>query len=101
MRNLLLLAALALPACAAQAGPKVGVPITSVPPGSKCIQSSALDTYVGQQASAELGARLMGAARAPKIRWVPHGAMVTMNYSESRLTVKLDEQNRVKSATCG
>jgi hypothetical protein len=27
--------------------------------------------------------------------------MITMEYSESRVTVRLDQQNRVLSATCG
>jgi hypothetical protein len=32
---------------------------------------------------------------------VPFGAMITMDYSDERVTVRLDQQNRVLSATCG
>ena len=75
--------------------------IDQVPPGSTCVQSGALDTFRGQVASTELGARIMGAARAPKLRWVAHGMMVTMEYDSRRVTVRLDEQSRVLSAACG
>jgi hypothetical protein len=43
----------------------------------------------------------MAAARAPKLRWVPFGAMITMEFDSKRVTVRLDQQNRVLSATCG
>jgi hypothetical protein len=99
MRKLLLFAPLVLMACAADGKRYVGT--FQVPPGSKCQQSGALDTFKGQQASTELAAQIMTAARAPKLRWVPFGAMITMEYSESRVTVRLDQQNRVLSATCG
>ena len=77
------------------------VPIASVPPGSKCVQSGALDTFKGEVASTDLATRIMMASRAPNLRWVPFGAIITMEYSESRVTVRLDQQNRVLSATCG
>ncbi len=100
MRKLLLCAPLLLCACAAQGQTRV-VGIDQVPPGSACVHSGALDTFRGQVASTELGARLMGAARAPRLRWVPHGAIITMEFNARRVTVRLDPQNRVLSATCG
>lgn len=99
MRKLMLLIPLALVACAADGKRYIGT--FQIPPGSKCQQSGALDTFKGQVASTELAAQIMTAARAPKLRWVPYGAMITMEYSESRVTVRLDQQNRVMSATCG
>lgn len=99
MPKLLLATPLALAACAAGGTRYVGT--FQVPPGSKCQQSGALDTFKGQVASTDLAAQIMTAARAPKLRWVPFGAMITMEYSESRVTVRLDQQNRVLSATCG
>jgi len=80
---------------------------SSVPPAdgasgdSACTTSAALESFVGQPASAELGSRLMAASRATKLRWVPYGAVITMDYSPNRLTVRLDQQNRIISATCG
>jgi hypothetical protein len=99
MRKLLLCTPLLLMACANQGTQRI--PIDSVPPGSKCTQSGALDTFVGQPASTELAARIMTASRAHKLRWVPFGAIITMEYSENRVTVRLDRENRVISAICG
>lgn len=100
MRNLLCLAPLALSGCAVPPGHQP-VSIHAVPPGSRCVQSSVLDSYVGQPATTELGARLMSASRAPKLRWVAKGTMVTMDYREDRLTVWLDANNRVERVNCG
>lgn len=97
MRRLLLLMPLLLVACVNSDR----VPIASMPPGSKCVQSGALDTFKGEIASAELATRIMMASRAPRLRWVPFGAIITMEFSEERVTVRLDQQNRVLSATCG
>lgn len=99
MRKLLLFVPLAIAACAAQERQVVG--IDQVPPGSTCTPSGALNSFIGQPASTDLAARMMGAARARNLRWVPHGGAVTMDYSPTRLTVQLDQQGRVASASCG
>ena len=65
------------------------------------LAKSILGSFVGQPASAQLGAQIMAAARAPKLRWVAHGAVITMEYSAHRVTVRLDPQSRVASVTCG
>ncbi len=100
MRKLMLLLPIAAMGCAAQGG-NVPVGHDQVPSGSTCQRTGALDTFKGQVASAELGARIMTAARAPKLRWVPYGAIITMEFSPNRVTVRLDQQNRVLSVTCG
>ena len=99
MHKLLLLVPLSLAACATAAPRYVGN--DQLPPGSKCVQSGALDTFKGQVASTELAAQIMTAARAPRLRWVPFGAIITMEFYTKRVTVRLDQQNRVLSATCG
>ena len=99
MRKLLVLLPLAFAGCAAQERQTVG--LDQVPPGSTCTPSGALNSFVGQPASTELGARMMAAARARTLRWVPYGGVVTMDYSPHRLTVRLDQQGRVESAACG
>ena len=99
MRSFLVCAPLLIAGCAASGAEPV--PIDQVPPGSKCQQTGALDPFVGQSATTELGARMMAASRARILRWVPFGAMITMDYNESRLTVRLDRDSRVISATCG
>lgn len=100
MRKVMMLAPLSLLACAA--GEKQRVPIESVwMAGTKCTQSAALDSFKGERASTDLAARIMMASRAQHLRWVPYGAVITMEYGENRVTVKLDQQNRVISAACG
>lgn len=99
MRKLLCLAPVALLACSAQARTVVGV--DQVPPGSKCTQSAILNSFIGQPASTALAAQMMAAASALKLRWVPAGGAVTMDYGSKRLTVRLDAQNRVASMKCG
>lgn len=99
MHRLALLAPVALLACGAHQ--KLTVGLDEVPPGSKCTRSAALDTFVGQAASAQLGAQMMAAARAPHLRWMPAGAPATRDHSTKRLTVQLDSQSRVVSARCG
>jgi hypothetical protein len=100
MRKLLVLLPLAFAGCATAHERQV-VGLDQVPPGSICTASGALNSFVGQTASAALGAQMMAAARATKLRWVPYGGVVTMDYSPTRLTVRLDQQSRVESATCG
>lgn len=68
--------------------------------GGKC-RPEALAQFVGQPSSQELGARILAASGARDIRWVPKGGMVTMDFREDRVTVALDQANRVETANCG
>lgn len=60
-----------------------------------------LGQFVGQEASQELGGKILAASGARTIRWVPKGSVITMEYSAERVTVMLDGANRVESANCG
>ena len=99
MRRASLLGAFALLSASANAQRLVA--LDQVPPGSKCEQTAILNSFIGQPASTELAARLMTAARAPKLRWVATGQAVDLDHNARRLTVQLDAQNRVLSMTCG
>ena len=99
MRKLLAFSCLALAAASADARQVVG--IDQVPPGSKCEQTAILNSFIGQPASVELAARLMTAARAPKLRWVAAGQKAALEPNAHRLTVQLDAQSRVLSMACG
>jgi hypothetical protein len=78
----------------------VRVGVDQVPPGSKCVQSAVLSSFVGQPASAALGAQLMAASGAPKLRWVAATAGSVPRRDSKLLVVRLDAQNRVLSANC-
>ena len=99
MRELIGLAALATGACATVPA-ETDVPVHGEVAGYDCRKPSERD-FIGQPATAELGARMLAEARARTIRWVPHGAAVTMEFNPSRLTVQLDPQNRIASISCG
>ena len=98
MRYIILLPALSLAACATTpASPLIAEPAE---PAATC-RREALASFVGQPASEALGARMLSASKATKLRWVAKGMLVTMDYRGDRLTVYLDAANRVERANCG
>ena len=99
MRKILLFVPLFL--LAPTAGAQQRVQIDSVWSGTKCTQSVGLDSFKGETASVDLAARIMMASRAHNLRWVPYGSEVKLNRSANRVTVQLDQQNKVVSAACG
>ncbi len=80
------------------AGPEI--PVRGETSGYAC-RSEGLDRFVGREATSELAVELRRASGARTVRWVRPGMMVTMDYREDRLTVRLDERNRVIRANCG
>jgi hypothetical protein len=97
MRRAFLIILLALAACATTA-PKPA-PIGSGS-GYVCHAFPERD-FIGRAASSEVAAELLRASGAKVIRWVQPGMMVTMDYREDRLTVRLASNNRIVSASCG
>lgn len=96
MRRLMLLVLIALNGCAANASERT----TTDQVGPAC-DARALGKFVGQSPTKENALKLMGFSRARSMRWVPYGGAVTMDFSPQRLTVQLDQQNRIASAKCG
>lgn len=84
---------LAAAACATAQAPGDGAP------AGKCDNSN-IQQFVGQQATADLGAKMKQVSGASTIRWVPNGTAVTMEFSPDRLTVFLDANNRVERISC-
>ena len=72
----------------------------SEPAGGKCV-AVGLDRFVGQPGSDENTAAILRESGAKTLRVIPHGSMVTMDYSEQRVNVRLDPQNRIEGVTCG
>jgi len=97
MRKFILVAPALFTACSTA---PAAIPAHGERPGHVC-RSDGLGRFVGRTATPELGAEMLGASEAGTIRWVPFGAMITMDFSASRLTVRLDQQGRVASASCG
>jgi hypothetical protein len=70
------------------------------PAGGVC-SNAALQQFVGQPATADLGAKMLAASGAKTLQWVAAGMMVTMEYREDRVRIYLDEGNRVQRVSCG
>lgn len=96
MRKVMLLVLMPLAACAAAASQRT----TTDQVGPAC-DARALGKFVGQAATKEIALKLMGFSRARSMRWVRFGGVMTMDYSPQRLTVKLDQQGRIASISCG
>ena len=94
MRNLLVLAPIALAACTTVAA-------EAPEPARAICKGEGLDRYAGQPATAETGAAILSESRARVLRWIPHGSAVTMDFSEQRVNIKLTPDNRIEAITCG
>ncbi|ANI77620.1 MULTISPECIES: I78 family peptidase inhibitor [Sphingobium] len=64
-------------------------------------RNDGLDRFVGQKASAEVGAQLLAASGARTLRWGAPGMAMTMDFRADRLTVSYDEGMTITSARCG
>ena len=87
---------MAIAACSTTARP---VP-PSTPEGAMCT-ADGLEKYIGQAQTAELGRRIKAESGARIFRWLPKGTIITMEYSGDRVNVRLDENNRVETVSCG
>lgn len=97
MRRIALLAPALLAACSTA---PAAIPVHGETPGYVC-RNDGLDRFAGRPATSELGAEMLAASGSRTLRWVRFGAMITMEFSPSRLTVRLDPQGKVAAATCG
>ena len=91
-------AAIALPlllaACAA------GQPVGSEPARGPCTADGGKQ-FVGQAATGETGAAIMKATNSRILRWAPPGAMLTMDFSPDRVTVRLGPDQTITEINCG
>jgi hypothetical protein len=88
-------ASILLAACAATQ-PQVH----GVTPGHRCSINSPT-AFAGQPATAQTGAAILAASHAAVLRWAPPGVMLTMEYREDRVTVRIGPDGRITSLSCG
>lgn len=105
MRRVASLCVLALAACSPVARAIVPPapspePLQRESDGRVC-RETGLALHIGEMATAELGRQMLAEAGVRILRWVPYGHAVTMEFSADRLTITLDEQNRIHSVLCG
>lgn len=97
MRSALMLIPLALAACAAVPSE---APIHGTVPGRIC-NAVGTDAFIGKQGTSENGAAILKATNSAVLRWAPPGYMMTMDFSPSRVTVRLDTTYKITAITCG
>ena len=66
----------------------------------KCDASKA-QKLIGQSRSAKLGADALRLSGASALRWIAVGTMVTMDFRENRINLRLNSMNRVAKVDCG
>lgn len=58
-------------------------------------------SYVGQKATSENGARIRDAAGARQLRWGPPDSAWTMDFRPDRVNVRYDRAMTITEITCG
>jgi hypothetical protein len=64
-------------------------------------RNDGLASFVGQVATAELGAQILRQSGAKTLQWVAPGTMVTMDFRGDRVRVYLAPGNAVSRVSCG
>lgn len=95
MRRLALFAPLLAAACATTPANE------PAPPLSGSCRGDGLGVFIGQNATPETGGEIMRISGARVLRWVPKGALITMEFSADRVTIYLDANNRIERVNCG
>jgi hypothetical protein len=98
MRKTILLTPALLAACST--APAAPVVVHGETPGHTCVEGAA-DNYVGKVRSDSVGKAIKAATRAAVLRWAPPNVMLTMDYRSDRVTVWLDETNKITKLRCG
>lgn len=78
-----------------------GTPPAAAADGEGPCKNDAVTQYVGQKATAELGARMLTASGARTLRWGGPDTAMTMDFRPDRLTVSYDKDMVILSARCG
>jgi len=91
-------AVLACGGCAASsAGNGAGPP---APPVTQC-NNEGLDRFVGQKATAGIGAEMLKFSGARTLRWGGPNTAMTMDFRPDRLTVIYDQNMIIERLSCG
>jgi hypothetical protein len=69
--------------------------------GSGTCDASKGQSLIGRTRSGALGEEAKRLTGATALRWIPPGAMVTMDYREDRVNLELDARNKVTVVRCG
>lgn len=97
MRRAAILVPVLLVACStAPAEP----PVHGVTPGHKC-NATNTDKFIGQPATVAIGQAILRASNAAVLRVAEPNSKLTMDYREDRITIWLDQAQKVTKIRCG
>jgi hypothetical protein len=97
MRSAILLAIAGLTACATA---PTESNVHGTVPGRIC-NAAGTESFIGQPGTSETGAAILAATHSANLRWAPPGYMLTMDFSASRVTVRLGPDYKVSAINCG
>jgi hypothetical protein len=101
MRRLLPLVALLATSTACTPMPPNAKPSKPFPPQVMRCQADPGQRYIGQAASEEVVAQAKAATGADTVRVLKPGMVVTMEFSDSRLNLRVDDHGVIEAVTCG
>lgn len=87
--------------CATMTGEPPPPPPPAAAPNDAQCDADAAGGLIGREASQELAVEALRLTGARTVRWLPPGAIVTMDYRFDRLNISLDDRNAVTGFTCG
>ena len=87
-----------LSGCMAASGPP---PAGDAQPDSRLCDASAVQSFVGQQATEQTGAQILAQSGARSLRWGAPNSAWTMDFREDRVNVRYDEQMAITTISCG
>ena len=61
----------------------------------------AVQQFIGQAHSDQIGAEIQRVSNASVLRWAPPGVMLTMDYRADRVTVWVDPSGKITQIKCG
>ncbi len=69
--------------------------------GSGKCEAGKAEILIGRKRSDEVGAEALRLSGATALRWIAPGTMVTMDYREDRVNLRVDSAGRVMKVDCG
>jgi hypothetical protein len=99
IRMLAIAAALPLAACGGSEAPVESAP--PPPEAEMTCKAEAVQSYIGQTATPDLGAAILKASGARTLRWGPPRSAMTMDYRVDRVNVIYDDAYKITQVSCG
>lgn len=101
IRPLAFAAALPLAACSSSEAPVESTPAPPPAEAEMTCKADAVQSYVGQTATSDLGGAILKAAGARTLRWGPPRSAMTMDYRVDRVNVMYDDAYKITQVACG